>query len=48
MDRGAWWITVHGVERVGHEWAINSFTFKEFRKCSILIQDRAWEWLLTK
>ena len=20
MDRGAWWATVHGVERVGHDW----------------------------
>ena len=21
MDRGAWWATVHGVTRVGHDWA---------------------------
>ena len=24
MDRGAWWATVHGVERVGHDWATNT------------------------
>ena len=21
MDRGAWWATVHGSQRVGHDWA---------------------------
>ena len=21
MDKGAWWATVHGVTRVGHDWA---------------------------
>ena len=21
MDRGSWWATVHGVERVGHDWS---------------------------
>ena len=21
MDRGAWWVTVHGSQRVGHDWA---------------------------
>ena len=21
MDRGAWWATVHGVTRIGHDWA---------------------------
>ena len=26
MDRGAWWATVQGVT-VGHDWAINIFTF---------------------
>ena len=25
MDRGAWWATVHGLQRVGHNWA--NFTF---------------------
>ena len=31
MDRGAWWATVHGVERVGHNWATNTFTFIPWR-----------------
>ena len=25
MDRGAWWATVHGIARVGHGWATNTF-----------------------
>ena len=24
MYRGTWWATVHGVQRVGHDWATNS------------------------
>ena len=24
MDRGAWWAAVHGVARVGHDWATNT------------------------
>ena len=28
MDRGAWWATVHGSKRVGHDRVANSFTFK--------------------
>ena len=24
MDRGAWWATVHGLQRVGHDWATNT------------------------
>ena len=24
MDRGAWWATVHGVTKVGHNWATNT------------------------
>ena len=27
MDRGAWWATVHGSQRVRHNWATNTFTF---------------------
>ena len=27
MDRGAWWATVHGSQRVGHDWATSLFTF---------------------
>ena len=28
MDRGAWQVIIHGVtERVGHDWATNTFTF---------------------
>ena len=25
MDRGAWWATVHGSQRVGHDWATSLF-----------------------
>ena len=25
MDRGAWWATVHGIARVGHELALSFF-----------------------
>ena len=32
MDRGAWWATVHGSQRVGHNWATlgNSFPGDKF------------------
>ena len=26
IDRGTWWPTVHGIERVGHEWVTNTLT----------------------
>ena len=26
MDRGAWWVTVQGFQRVGHNWVINTHT----------------------
>ena len=29
MDRGARWATVHGSRRVRHNWATNTFTFRE-------------------
>ena len=28
MDRGAWQVMVYGLQRVGHDWATNTFTFK--------------------
>ena len=28
MDRGAWWVTDHGVQRVGHDWATNTFSLE--------------------
>ena len=28
MDRGAWWVTVHGSQRVGHDLVTNTFTLK--------------------
>ena len=28
-DRGAWWVTVHGVERVGHDWVTKHSTMYE-------------------
>ena len=27
MERGAWWATVHGSQRVGQAWVTNTFTF---------------------
>ena len=27
MDRGAWWLQSMGSQRVGHDWATNTFTF---------------------
>ena len=27
MDRRAWWATIHGVTRVGHDWMTDTFTF---------------------
>ena len=34
MDRGAWWAAVHGVTRVGHDWAtsLSLFTFMHWRR----------------
>ena len=30
MDRGASWVTVHGVARFGHDWMTNTFRFFSF------------------
>ena len=34
MDRGAWWAAVHGIARVGHDWAtsLSLFTFMHWRR----------------
>ena len=34
MDGGAWWAAVHGVARVGHDWAtsLSLFTFMHWRR----------------
>ena len=34
MDRGAWWAAVHGLLRVGHDWAtsLSLFTFMHWRR----------------
>ena len=34
MDGGAWWAAVHGVARVGHDWAtsLSLFTFLHWRR----------------
>ena len=29
MDKGAQWATVHGFQRVGHDWMTNTFTFHD-------------------
>ena len=34
MDRGAWWATVHGSQRVGHDWETNTFTLTFTPLCS--------------
>jgi len=34
MDGGAWWAAVHGVDRIGHDWAtsLSLFTFMHWRR----------------
>ena len=32
MDRGDWQATVHGLQRVGHDWTTNIFTFTSIKK----------------
>ena len=48
MDRGAWWTTVHGSQRVGHnlankqQWALGRGDRDHLRaKCSILVDLRS-------
>ena len=37
MDRGAWWTTVHGAQRVGHDWAANTHTLTQTLKGNVFI-----------
>ena len=43
MDRGAWWVAVHGAARVGHDWVtkpppfFSAFPWMVFRPLSILV-----------
>ena len=30
MDIGAWWAAVHGVAKVGHDWAAYTYLLKEY------------------
>ena len=32
MDRGAWWATVHGITRVGHDWSNLAFMWLTFKQ----------------
>ena len=38
MDRGAWWATVHGSQRVGHDLATDAFTLYTILVCKGLAQ----------
>ena len=44
MDRGTWWATVHGSQRVRHDWVTNTNTYrykKNYRKMlSITVQHK--------
>ena len=45
MDRGTWWATVHGSQRVRHNWVTNIFTFQSkpcSRTCSRPWWTRMW------
>ena len=37
MDRGAWWATVHGSQRVGHDRVTNTFTLASTKNCSDVV-----------
>ena len=37
MDRGAWWATVHGVARVGHDLATKTETHLHFTICFLYV-----------
>ena len=30
MDRGAWWAKVHGLQKIRHDWASNTFSYTLF------------------
>ena len=36
MDIGAWWGTVHGVARVGHDWVTNTHTLSKHAVISVV------------
>ena len=39
MDRGAWWATVHGLQKVGHSWAHKAwYWLKEAEECGEITQ----------
>ena len=50
MDGGAWWAAVHGVARVGHDWAtsFSLFTFmhwrRKWRPTPVFLPGESWEW----
>ena len=49
MDRGAWWATVHGVQRVRHDSATDTFTEEEgiHRGPPCRVSEAALGWMAT-
>ena len=43
MDRGAWWATVHGLQRVGHHWETNAHTYKMWWALSQRVRTSQWD-----
>ena len=44
MDRGAWWATVHGSKRVGHNWATNtSLSFSSVTQSCLTLWTAAFQ-----
>ena len=37
MERGAWWLQSMGLQRVGHDWGSNTFTFNR-------LPQHGWKW----
>ena len=46
MDRGAWWATVHGVQRVRHDWVTKHSTGYHYFSCNLLIWKGVVLWIL--
>ena len=41
MDRGAWWTIVHGLQRVGHDWATHTGYFGDIEFYYFAV-DQSW------
>ena len=42
MDRAAWWATVHGVARVGHDWATRVTILSSYRWYHWVLRSTFW------